>query len=146
MKRSLATLATFFTLATALPAQAVELGEASNRQLLNEVARRLNANGNEGAEAFMTGLCSSGYINLKLENSETAQTYTYNTYLGSECGAQLGKLRGKMGSFSGTQRLYLCSSGYLESLTARPASGFAKTSSYVGSDCQTQADDLNSLD
>jgi hypothetical protein len=147
MKPTLSILATVVALSAAVPAQAVDLGEASNRQLLAEVSRRLNESGNNNtAEAFITGVCGSGYVTFNLENSESGQTYAYNTYLGSECAAQLSKLRAKMGSFSGTRRLYLCSSAYLESVTARPASGFAKTSSYVGSDCQTQADDLNGLE
>lgn len=142
-------IVTFALCLSALAASAVELSEATNRQLIQELSRRLNSGGGEGGSAILTYLCDgSGYLKIESLNSSGASK-SESIYLSerAKCEAQAALLRANKNKAYGLMLFALCDgSGYLHKYSANETGEIKKLSStYLSSyeACLPQAKGIN---
>lgn len=140
-------LVTFALFVSALTASAVQLSEATNRQLLQELGRRLNVVGSDSAA--LTYLCDgSGYLKIESLDS-TGATKNESVYLSerAKCEAQATVLRKHKNRATSLMLFALCDgSGYLHKYTASETGEIKKVSSTYLSTyeaCVPQANGIN---
>lgn len=142
-------LVSLFLLGSTFSAQAVELSAATNRQILQELSRRLESGVSGGDSAVVTYLCdSSGY--LKMESlSSTGVTKNESKYLSdtAKCEDQARLLRQNKAKVYSMTLFALCdTSGYLHKYSVNEKGEFKSLSStYLSSyeACLPQAKAIN---
>ncbi len=144
------TLFSFVMLFSALGAQAVELHLATNRQILQELNRRLDNSGGPGESASASYLCDgSGYLKIEVINAK-GELKTDSKYLGStaSCQEQVPLLNQNKARIYGLTTFALCDgSGYLAKYSVNEQGVLKSVSSnYIGSyaTCLPQAKQINS--
>ena len=138
-----------FLLGSTFAAQAVELSAASNRQIMQELSRRLEAGPVGGDSAIVTYLCdSSGYLKMEtLTNTGTSKSESKYLSDTTKCEDQAKLLRQNKAKIYGTSLMALCdTSGYLHKITVNEKGEFKSLSStYLSSyeACLPQAKAIN---
>jgi hypothetical protein len=131
----------------AVSAHAVELGSASNDQLIDELRYRLNAGSPGGSSAFADYSCSGQYLYISLTGPD-GSTKQQNYYTSSEgaCTQQIGTLNAKKSKINTTTIAALCAGQYLYRIPLLPAGTFGNvTNQYMSSEnaCTEQAKLIN---
>jgi hypothetical protein len=128
-------------------AYAVDLEFASNDQILRELARRLNS-GSPAEAGRADYICdSSGYLNVNLTGTATAQKRQIYTGSYSHCTEQANLLAASKARITSLTTAAACdSSGYLYRYSLTPAGNIADLgNTYTGSysNCVEQAKQIN---
>lgn len=120
-------IATGILLFYAVSANAVELENASNQQLLRELSFRLNHGGGGGGEetATIAAYCVDGDdIVISVASATNNDEFTLDMLNSTECGEAIDMIRPKLGEFYGTRRFAFCASGDdLVQVTVRSSGG-----------------------
>lgn len=123
---------------------AVDLTQATNAQLLDELSRRLTG-GQSGTTAFANYLCDSNYLKVSLVGEKTGET---SLYLGSQerCTQQTQILNRFKSKISSLTVIALCDSNYLKRFKLLPSGEVKEIDSlYLGdyNKCFDQARPIN---
>lgn len=130
------------TLSLIFSAHAVELSQASNQQILNELAKRLGSSG-QNQSAILNAYCLSDELHFELET----QTQTLKKYVelrfSSDCKKALMKL--KLGAFNGLNITAFC---VMDELYKVKAASLGKlditiTEHRTSSECEASAAQIN---
>ena len=149
-KRLLASLT--LTLIVTAPALAVELRDATNQQILDELACRLRTGGGGGGGGGSRAIyaCdSSTYLQISVVGP-TGTEVTDSVYIGNptHCTSQAQQLNANRGRITSTVVAALCdSSTYLQRYSITPEGALGELQSrYIGNmaNCLSQAESINS--
>jgi len=144
------TFLSLFLVFSAAGASAVELHLATNRQILQELNRRLdNGGGGTGESATVSYLCDgSGYLKIEAINSK-GEVKSDSKYLGNynNCNEQVGLLNQNKSRVYALTVFALCdNSGYLAKYSVDEKAALKSVSSnYLGNyaACLPQAKQIN---
>lgn len=107
-------VATGILLFYSMAANAVELENASNQQLLQELRYRLNNGGTGGDAASLVSYCIDGddiFISLENSSGNPPTDYVLDMRDAVECQEAVQTIASKMGSFSGLKSFAFCANG-----------------------------------
>lgn len=121
---------------------AVELEQATNQQLLNEVSRRM---GTQVSEANVTYICSDYSMNVETTSAKTSVHRSFNMGDVKQCQEQAKILVANRSHITRLTTAAICSDDNLNKLTLKPDGSMTVSTVYVGNydGCFSQARQIN---